>query len=184
MQTKEFIHILENNPNQPLFFEYSPNAYVRMDYHITEVKNVNFDTVDCGGVPNHWQEVHVQLWESATPELQHQVDTTKALKIFKAVEKVRPTWAEVDIKFEYGNSLFHVAVLPVSAVDMQDGKVIVRLGNDQTSCKAKERATTPEEAASACCAPLKVAGIEKPKINLKKLVISGGDSCTPGGGCC
>ena len=90
MKTLDFINALEANPNLPLAFEYEKGRFVRMDFHLTEFKNVSFDTVDCGGVQNNWQEVHVQLWENEIPEPNHKVDTTKALKIFQDVAKVRP----------------------------------------------------------------------------------------------
>ena len=182
MTTKEFLSILQSNPNLPLQFEYQQGGFVRMDYHITEIKNVNYDTVDCGGVRNQWQEVHIQLWENKVPEPQHQVTTTKALDIFEVVEKARATFGDVEIKFEYGNAQFHKAVLPVGGVTVHPNQIIVQLGQDQTCCKAKDRAATEEEKAAACCAPA-VEAVAEPKVNLAELFVKG-DSCTPGGGCC
>lgn len=97
MTTTEFLNVLEQHENLPLTFEYQKGLYVRMDYHLTEVKNVSFDTVDCGGIRNAWQEVHVQLWENEVPEPSHRVDTSKALKIFQVVDKVRPILADTVI---------------------------------------------------------------------------------------
>ena len=182
MTTKEFLTILQNNPNQPLQFEYQQGSFVRMDYHITEIKNVNYDTVDCGGVRNQWQEVHIQLWENEMPEPHHQVTTTKALDIFEVVEKARATYGDVEMKFEYGNSRFHKAVLPVGGITVHQNQIIVQLGQDQTCCKAKDRAETEEEKAVACCAPA-VEVVEKPKLDLSTMFAKG-DACTPGGGCC
>ena len=81
MTSKEFLQTLENHPNLPLYFEYKTGAFARPDYHITEVKNVHFDTVDCGGVQNEWKEVHVQIWESEMPEPNHTVDTLSLIHI-------------------------------------------------------------------------------------------------------
>jgi hypothetical protein len=78
MKTSEFINVLENNPSLPLTFEYKKGSFARADFHLTEFKNVSFDTVDCGGVQNNWQEVQVQLWENEIPEPNHRVDSTKA----------------------------------------------------------------------------------------------------------
>lgn len=184
MTTTEFLNVLAQHKDLPLSFEYKKGAFVRMDYHLTEVKNVTFDTVDCGGVPNNWQEVHVQLWENEIPEPNHRVDTTKALKIFNAVQKVKPILADTELKFEYGNDSFHTAVLPVSDVQVYENQIIVKLGVDATCCKAKDRATTPEEKAVACCSPADVVVSSKPKFSLADLVITDGNKCTPGGGCC
>ncbi|MEX1135728.1 MAG: DUF6428 family protein [Balneolales bacterium] len=176
MRTSEFIELLEKHPQLPLYFEYQSGKYVRADYHITEIKNVTYDTVDCGGLQNQWQETHVQLWENEMPEPGHEVDTTKALKIFQVVEKVRPTFQETEVKFEYGNASFPTAVLPISNVVMNDASLIVQLISGQTTCKAKDRASSPEEAASACCGtPVKQS------IPIAEVSANG---CTPGGECC
>jgi len=178
------LNVLENNPELPLLFEYKTGAFARMDFHITEIKNVNFDTVDCGGVQNKWQEVQVQLWEPEMPDPTHRVNTTKALDIFKVVNKKRETWGDVELKFEYGNTGFHTSILPVGQVEIHKDKIIVKLGQTMTTCKAQDRATTPEEKAAACCGPVvEVAEISKPKVNLSDLVASN-DVCTPGSGCC
>jgi hypothetical protein len=180
MKTSEFTTILQQNPEKALFFEYQAGQYVRTDYHITEIKNVNYDTVDCGGIRNQWSEVHVQLWENEIPEPDHAVDSNKALKIFKVVNKVRETYPDKEIKFEYGNSLFPTAVLPIYQIKDTGNALIVKLIPDQTTCKAKVRATTPEEKAAACCGPVS----EKPKIRIALTSRQTDNSCEPGSGCC
>ncbi len=158
MTTQAFLDILKSNPNLPLYFEYRAGEFVRSDYHITEIKNVSYDTVDCGGVQNTWEETIVQLWENETPEPEHSVNTDRALKIFEVVEKTRPTFKTTDLKFEYGNSTFHTAIMPVQSIDITD-KIIVKLANEHTTCKAKDR---------------------KAENSLQELELA----CTPGGGCC
>jgi hypothetical protein len=180
MKTTEFTKILQENPEKGLFFEYQSGQYVRTDYHITEIKNVNFDTVDCGGIRNQWSEVHVQLWENEIPEPDHAVDTSKAMKIFDVVNRVRETYPDSVIKFEYGNSIFPTAVLPVHQIKDTGNALIVQLVADQTTCKAKDRATTPEEKAAACCGPVS----EKPKIRVSLASLQAAESCEPGSGCC
>ena len=87
------------------------------------------------------------------------------------------------MKFEYGNADFHAAILPISAIKVLENQVIVQLGIDQTSCKAKDRATTEEGKAAACCSPT-VEVNKKSKINLSNLIAKDGNTCQPGGGCC
>ncbi|MEX0685858.1 MAG: DUF6428 family protein [Balneolales bacterium] len=176
MKTSEFIELLETHKGLDLHFEYKPGRYIRPDYHITEIKNVNFDTVDCGGHQNQWQETHVQLWESEIHDSPNKVDTTKALKIFEVVNKVRPTYQDTEVMFEYGNSSFTTAILPVANVMVDDSKMTVQLVTNQTTCKAKDRAGSPEEANAACC------GTPSP-VELQILEDSS-THCTPGGGCC
>ncbi|APD06126.1 hypothetical protein UJ101_00587 [Flavobacteriaceae bacterium UJ101] len=151
--TNEFLNVLIENPNKILEFEYTEGKFARKDYHLTEFKNVTFDTVDCGGVANKWEETHIQIWENEEFEANHSVDTTKALKIFEIVEKTRPTFKETEIKFEYGNAEFHTAVMGIKGIAIHADKVVVKLFNENTTCKAKDRATTKEEKEAACCAP-------------------------------
>ena len=181
MKTSEFIKILQEKSELALFFEYQTGQFVRSVVHLTEIKNVDFDTVECGGIHNKWSEVHVQLWENEIPEPEHSVDTTKALKIFEVVNRVRATYPEAEIKFEYGNSRFPTSVLPVHQIKDTGNALIVQLVPDQTTCKAKDRATTPEEKAAACCG---TAAVQKPKIKLSIAAMQEGNSCEPGGGCC
>ncbi|MDN3670546.1 DUF6428 family protein [Echinicola jeungdonensis] len=177
MKTSEFINILKENPKTILSFEYAPGQFVRPDFHITEVKNVDFDTVDCGGVANNWSETHVQLWENEVAEPGHLVDSSKAFKIFEVVNKVRSTYLDTEIKFEYDNPSFNTAVLPVASIVKGPEKIIVKLGSDHATCKAKDRANTKEERDQACCGPVKT---RKPKFRLKAKEIS----CAAGTDCC
>ena len=151
--TSEFLNILRDNPNKVLQFEYSEGKFARADFHLTEFKNVTFDTVDCGGISNKWEETHVQIWENDHFEPNHSVNSNKALSIFETVEKTRPTFKETELKFEYGNSEFHAAVMSVSSIAIHSDKIIVKLLGENTTCKAKDRAKTNTEKETACCAP-------------------------------
>ena len=64
MKTKELLSVLEKNQGKALLFEYAPNLLVGANYHITEVKHMKIDSVDCGGRTDGWSETIIQLWES------------------------------------------------------------------------------------------------------------------------
>ncbi len=64
MKVKEFVKVLEQHKGKELLFSYDQDQFVGANYHLTEVKNVQFDTTDCGGKTNFWEETHFQLWES------------------------------------------------------------------------------------------------------------------------
>lgn len=182
MTTKEFIQQLQNNPELPLVFEYQSGAYARADFHITELKNVHYDTVDCGGVRNEWQEVHLQLWESQLPQPTHRVNTSKAVGIIEAVNSVRESWGDVELKIEYGNQHFHTAVLPIRQIDKMDNQLVVRLGQEYTTCKAIDRAGS----ALACCGPTEEStSVTNTNSGMQELAVAApAKDCTPGGGCC
>ena len=64
MKTHEFLTILNEHQDKRLYFEYQPNQLVAPNYHITEIKHVHIDSVDCGAQTDNWTETVVQLWES------------------------------------------------------------------------------------------------------------------------
>ncbi|UCS92754.1 hypothetical protein KZP23_19055 [Echinicola marina] len=180
MKTKEFIQYLREHENLPLQIEYAEGKFVRSDFHITEIKNVNFDTVDCGGVRNQWEETHVQIWESDLPDPAHNLNSSKAVKIFDLVEKVRPTFQDTEIKFEYGNKDFHTALMDLGSISNIEGQIHIQLFKTSTTCKAMDRASSPEEKAVACCPSPK----KKVKVSLKSLTSTKSAKCAPESNCC
>lgn len=156
MKTVEFLSVLQNNTNKELLFEYAPDKLVGANYHITEVKNVAIQSVDCGGKPNNWNETVVQLWESAAEkDKSNYLKTEKALSIFKTVDSINPLWGATEIKFEYGNETFHTAQLKASDVSIFEDKIIVKLHTEKTQCKALDACGIPETITqeSSCCSP-------------------------------
>ena len=64
MKTQELFEILKANQDKALLFEYSEGQLVGANYHITEVKHTQIESVDCGAGVDAWNETIVQLWES------------------------------------------------------------------------------------------------------------------------
>lgn len=162
MKTNEFLSLLEQNPNKELLFEYAPNKMVAANYHITEIKNIAVDSVDCGAGTDFWKETIIQLWES--PEEVGKRDfmlAQKALEILNRVDRIKPMEREVEVKFEYSNALFHTAQLYVNAFTVTEKQLVMHLGVNQTDCKAKETCGVP-------------AAYETVTEN----------ACSPGSGCC
>jgi len=62
MKTNEFLELLKKNPDVELTFEYDKDRFIPDTYHITEVKNVTIDSVDCGGNSDSYTQTIVQLW--------------------------------------------------------------------------------------------------------------------------
>ena len=161
MQTAEFIQLLEKHPKRNLSFEYAPGKYVRADYHVTEVKNVQIEATDCGGRQDSWKETVVQLW--ANPEAEepnHRLTSTKVLDILKRVSGLQPLMKNTPVKIEYGDKDFHTAQLNITGHKLENNHLIVSLGVEHTTCKAKDRCGIPE------------------------VVGSNARECAPGSGCC
>ncbi len=161
MKVKEILEILKENKNKELLFEYAENKFADTNYHLTEVKNVIFETVDCGGVVNDWKETHIQLWESPSEiGKEYYITTEKAVAILERVNTIRPLWLETEVKVEFGNNDFHTSVLSIEEIATDKNRVTVKLFPNKTECKAQETCRvlvedTTEETNKevACCSP-------------------------------
>ena len=164
MKTQEFLNVLTEHSNKSLLFEYAPGHYVDTNYHITEVKHITVDSVDCGAQTDAWKETIVQLWESPLEKGKTEyMSVLKAQGILKKVGKMKPYVDEAEIKIEYSNSNFHTAQLFINDYEIQNNNLIFKLAIQKTDCKAKEICGVPEkivnivekvvEKAEACCSP-------------------------------
>ncbi|NAS10668.1 DUF6428 family protein [Poritiphilus flavus] len=159
MKTGEFLSLLRAHQNKSLLFDYRNGALVGANYHITEVKNIHIDAVDCGARTDTWKETVVQLWESPKEIGKTEYMTTyKALSILNRVGRMKPMEAEAELKFEYSNDGFHTAQLYVQDVELSADQFLVRLSVQKTDCKAKDACGVPEsklvgQAVEAGCNP-------------------------------
>ena len=139
MKAQELFKVLEQNQDKSLLFEYAKNAFVGANYHITEVKHLAIDSVDCGSQTDAWKETIVQLWESPNELGKTEfMSVYKALAILKKVGKMKPYALDSEVKFEYGNSAFHTAQLFVNDFEINGQNLVVKLAVNKTDCKAKE----------------------------------------------
>lgn len=162
MKTNEFLSLLKEHPNKSLLFEYKNGHLAGANYHITEIKNITIDSVDCGAKTDFWKETIIQLWESPTEKDKREyMSAHKALGILNKVDSIKPMEKEVEVKFEYSNSDFHTAQLFVNEFEIIGDQLIMKLGVEQTDCKAKDE----------CGVPVEIGAQED-------------NSCAPGGGCC
>lgn len=161
MKTNEFLNLLKENQSKNLLFEYNVGKLVAPNYHITEVKNITVDSVDCGAGVDFWKETVIQLWESPEEKEREYMLTDKALSILNRVDSIKPMERDVEVKFEYSNPNFHTAQLFVNDFTVDDDRLIMRLGVEKTDCKAKETCGVPVE------------------VNAEEAT-----ACAPGSGCC
>jgi len=161
MNTSDFITLLAEHQEKPLLFEYTPGMLVGTNYHITEVKHISIDSVDCGAGVDSWKETIIQLWESPN-ELgkPNYMSAYKALGILKKVGQMKAYEMNAIVKIEYSNARFHTAQLYITDFDIKEGQLIIKLSVQPTDCKAKE----------AC--------------GISETVDTGTNSCAPGSGCC
>lgn len=160
MKTGTFLDLLKEHQGKSLLFEYAPNLLVGANYHITEVKNISIDSVDCGAGTDHWKETIIQLWESPSDLGKTTfMSAYKAMGILSKVNRMHEMDKTAVVKFEYGNATFHTTHLNVLGFDTRDDKLIIKLGTYNTDCKAKDACGIPEtvtqnatcEPGSGCC---------------------------------
>lgn len=165
MKTQEFLNILETHKDKSLLFEYAPNLLVGANYHITEVKHIHIDAVDCGSQTDSWKETIIQLWESPSELGKTEfMSTFKALAILKKVGTMKSYVLDAEVKFEYSNATFHTAQLFVNDFEIRENNVIIKLAVEKTDCKAKE-----------------LCGVTE---HVEETVTNAQSSCAPGSGCC
>lgn len=168
MKTKEFISKLNENKNKALLFEYAKSKYAGTNYHLTEIKNVQFNSVDCGGNSNNWKETHLQLWESPSEiGKENYMTVDKIIQIIERVDSINPLWQETAIKVEYGNDEFHTSIMNIDEFEIKNNQLIVKLFSEKTLCKAP----------STC-------GVEEDSCNETEEVEVATSSCCEGSSCC
>lgn len=160
MKTLELFQLLEQHQDKSLVFEYAPGHLVGANYHITEVKHLTIDSVDCGSQTDTWKETIIQLWESPKEIGKTEyMSVYKALAILKKVGKMKPYVLDAEIKIEYSNATFHTAQLFINDFEIKAKQLIFKLGVEQTDCKAKEVCGISEvlqpvgSNAEPCCSP-------------------------------
>lgn len=169
MKTQELFKILEQHKDKSLLFEYAPNLLVGANYHITEVKHMNIDSVDCGSQTDAWKETIIQLWESPNELGKTEfMSTYKALAILKKVGTIKAYTLDSEVKFEYSNATFHTAQLFVNDFEIRENNLIIKLAIEKTDCKAKELCGVPEKV-----------------VNIAEDIVEKVESCcSPSSGCC
>lgn len=153
MTTKAFLELLENNPQKELIFEYEANQFVPV-YHITEIKNVYFESIDCGGNAHEEYQTITQLWISPKDFLEQKCMTAeKALKIYKIVDGVKPMKRDTTIFFEYGYGDLRTSNYSVEEVVETADQLIIQLFVPKTACKPALQVIEKGKEALSCCAP-------------------------------
>lgn len=135
MKTSEFLNILKENPGLGLEFEIEQGRFIKPTFHITEVKNVSIESVDCGGNPDSYKQTVVQLMVNPLEEMRKPWTSKKAMDIFDKVEALKPIDGDAEIFFEYGDQEIRTSHFSVEDVLFADGTVRLELFAKPTVCK-------------------------------------------------
>ncbi len=165
MTTAAFIALLRQHPALPLVFGAGAET-LPPGYHLTEVKRVAYETMDCGAATHRWRETQFELWVPAGAAEDPARPPMGAGKFLRIVDRVAAELplagkAEARVLADLGGG---AAVLhDVVAVTAADGCLRVELRPERTRCKAAERraaaATAAEpKAGCGCGSPGTAAG--------------------------
>ena len=147
MKTTEFISALRAALTNQLIFVDRDGHAVHGGYHLTELKAASFDTVDCGGQINRWQETIVQLWVPRDAD-DNYMTARKFLQIFDKVRNMVPINLGAEIRVEYGDENFFPSIYHVVSVNRESDTTKVLLKPPATTCKARDRRVAANE---TCC---------------------------------
>ena len=146
MKTSEFLNILRENPGLGLEFEIENGCFIKPTFHITEVKNVSIESVDCGANPDSYKQTIVQLMVNPAEAMRKPWTAKKALNIFDKVETLKPIDQDAEIFFEYGDQEIRTSNFSVEDVLFADGHIRLELYAKPTVCKPSLKS-----GASQCC---------------------------------
>jgi hypothetical protein len=152
MKTNEFISTLRARPDHQLIFVDPDGRTVRSGYHLTELKAASFETVDCGGQTNRWQETIVQLWVPSHAANEY-MTAAKFLKIFEKVRGMIPLNLGTEVRIEYGDENFFPSTYHVRSITHDRTTTRVLLEPPRATCKARDRRVGTLSTTDSCCMP-------------------------------
>lgn len=147
MKTATFLATLRTHAALPLVFR-AGSDLVTPGYHLTEVKRVAYDTMDCGALTHRWAETQFEIWAPAQREdgRADYMAAGKFLRIVDRVEKDLPLTGDAPARIHTDFAGGPAALYDISSLTVADGQLIVELAADRTRCKARERALAANQA--------------------------------------
>jgi hypothetical protein len=158
MKTSSFLTALRTHGTLPLIFR-ADSEIASPGYHLTEVKRVAYETMDCGAVTHRWNESQFEIWvpalEKVVPGRGH-MPAQKFLSIVDRVEAELPLDRDATARIHASFDGQPAALYDIDTILVKDGQLWIELTADRTRCKAAERRVGA--AAVACCG----VGAEQP----------------------
>lgn len=141
MKTSSFLATLRAHPGRPLVFR-AGSAAISSHYHLTEVKRVSYETMDCGAMTHRWAETQFELWVpplvGGLPGRDH-LAAGKFTAIIDRVEKELPLDGTTEARVHVSLGDHPAALYDIASLHESDGRLWVELTPDRTRCKAAER---------------------------------------------
>ncbi|OJY06012.1 MAG: hypothetical protein BGP04_08625 [Rhizobiales bacterium 62-17] len=139
------------NPATPLVFSTDGRA-IQRGYHVTEVKTGQFAALDCGGNPEAWSEIFVQLWDVIDGDRTH-MTAGKFAAIIRKVSTHFALGANARLTFEVSDGVAPMQLYCAASPVLSQGVLSVALSPRAASCKPRDRWLEEQKQASACTSP-------------------------------
>lgn len=141
MHTSVFLATLRAHRDHALVFR-AGSRLIHPGYHLTEVKRVAYETMDCGGLAHRWNETQFEIWvpplAGALPGRGH-MPAAKFLAIIDRVERTLPLDGEAPARIHAAFEGQPAALHDIATVTAAEGQLWIELTPDRTRCKAAER---------------------------------------------
>lgn len=150
-----FVSQLEASFTKSLRFTVAGQQLVPNDFHVTEIKKVSIDSLDCGGGASAWEELVIQLWSPRGDDTLAPMTVEKFSSILAKAEAL-PLLDGEHVRFEYAPLGQPAIQYALSGIDTGDDALEVVLTAPYVACKPIERRQMSELSVvgeSACCAP-------------------------------
>lgn len=153
--TQAFLETITAHSEAPLVFNLESQPLVGAGYHVTEVKAVLIEAMDCGGQADTWRETVVQLSDGSAEEATKGYMTVqKFLSIYGKAAAAVPVRGASELRFEYGNSERPAIQYFIAEVKLEAAGLSVNLTSPGVTCKANDRAADSSDDSSSCgCDP-------------------------------
>jgi hypothetical protein len=142
--------VCDAHATTPLVFSYDGRP-IQPGYHVTEVKAGQFAALDCGGNPEAWSEIFIQLWDIVEAGRTHMTAGKFAAIIRKVSEHVRLD-PGARLTFEVSDGIAPMQLHCAGSPSLSAGVLAVALSPRRASCKPRDRWLEAQNA-SACCSP-------------------------------
>ncbi len=155
MSKLPFVAQLETSSTKPLKFIAEGRQLVPNDFHVTEIKRVSVESLDCGGGSRAWQELVIQLWSPRGDDTPQAMTAGKFAKILAKADAL-PLLDGEHVRFEYAPLGQPAVQYTLSGLSATGETLEVELTPPHVACKPIERRQMSELSVigeSSCCAP-------------------------------
>lgn len=155
MSRLSFTPQLEAAPAKPLRFTVGGQQLVPNDFHVTEIKKVSVDSLDCGGGASAWEELVVQLWSPRGDDAPQAMTAEKFAKIMAKAGALSLLDGE-HVRFEYGAVGTPAVQYTLGGLRATGDALEVELTPPHVACKPAQRRQLSELSVvqdSGCCPP-------------------------------